>query len=59
MKRSVWFVGSFRLFLRLVGLFAINSIRNQTFAYEKIEIIISVDDGLLYDEFKKLDRNIK
>ena len=32
---------------------AINSIRNQTFAYEKIEIIISVDDGLLYDEFKK------
>ena len=38
---------------------AINSIRNQIFPYEKIEIIISVDDGLLYDEFKKLDRNIK
>ena len=38
---------------------AINSIRNQIFPYEKIEIIISVDDGLLYDEFKKLDGNIK
>ena len=38
---------------------AINSIRNQTYSNEKIEIIVSVDDGLLYDEFKKLDRNIK
>ena len=38
---------------------ALNSIRNQSYSYQKIEIIISVDDGLLYDEFKKLDRNIK
>ena len=38
---------------------ALNSIKKQIFAYEKIEIIISVDDGLSYDKFKKLDRNIR
>ena len=37
---------------------AINSIKNQTFPYERIEIIISVDDGLSYSKFK-LDRNIR
>ena len=38
---------------------AINSIRNQTYSNEKIEIIVSVDDGLSYDEFRKADRNIR
>ena len=38
---------------------SLNSIKAQKFDYDKIEIIISVDDGKSYDEFKKLFQNIK